>query len=237
MTEPQPPPSLFEKLQHAVKMRPAWYFWLRTVGIALGTAALAVAVVFAIGALFFLWRSRELGVLPGFGFRGVPSLLWNFPWDAAVLSFLGLVVLLTLLRRFTPSYRWPLLFVAAIAVIGATFFGAWSSRAPIHGMLANRALRGDLPHFFGRAYRPFLEDDRVVAGEIIKIKGETYTLETPGGTVTVKITDETRLPRFTLTIGTPVVVIGERKGNRIEAEAIRPARHRMMLPPFQQRFD
>lgn len=232
MTEQQPPASLFEKLQHAVKMRPAWYFWLRTVGVALGTAALATVVVFAIGALVFLWRSRELGVLPGFGFRGLPFLLGNFPWDAAILSFLGLVVLLALLRRFTPSYRWPLLFVVALAVIGATFFGAWASRAPIHGLLANRALRGELPPFFGRTYRPFIEDDRVVVGEITKIKGETYTLETPDGTMTVKVTDETRLPRFTLIIGTPVVVIGERQGNRIEAEAIRPAHHRMMrLPP------
>ncbi|MBI4092674.1 MAG: hypothetical protein HY420_01990 [Candidatus Kerfeldbacteria bacterium] len=230
MIEEQPPSSLLDKLQHAVKMRPRWYFWLRTVGIALGTAALAVVMVFAIGALFFLWRSRELGVLPGFGFRGVPFLLGNFPWDAAILSFLGLVVLLMLLRRFTPSYRWPMLFVVALAVIGATFFGAWASRAPIHGILANRALRGELPHFFGRAYRPFLENDRVVVGEITKIKGDTYTLETPGGDVTVKVTDDTRLPPFSLTTGTAVVVIGERKGDRIEAEAIRAAHRRMMMP-------
>ncbi len=232
MTESQPPSSLFEKLQHAVKMRPRWYFWLRTVGVALGTAGLATVVVFAVGALVFLWRSRELGALPGFGFRGLPFLLGNFPWDAAVLSFLGLVVLLALLRRFTPSYRWPLLFVVALAVIGATFGGAWASRAPIHGLLANRALRGELPHFFGRAYRPFLEDDRVVVGEITKIKGDTYTLKTLGETVTVKIMDTTRRPRFTLIVGTTVMVIGERQGNRIEAEAIRPAHHRMMrLPP------
>lgn len=224
MNDQTPPQSLLDKIHAAgTSMRPRWHFWLHSVLVAIGTVIVAGIAVFAIGAAVFLYRERELGILPGFGPRGWTPFLGHFPWTTTIVGGMALIVLLVLIRRFTVTYRWPFMFLIAFAIIGATATGALTSRAPVHGFLANRALDDRLP-VIGPAFRPRFEDEQVFIGTVTAKDDETLTMTDGRDSVTVQISNETRQPpSFSPTVNDRLMVIGKRSEDTIEAFGIRPA--------------
>jgi len=227
MTDHQPPQSLLDTIHAAGRrMRPRWFFWLKSVALALSTVLVAGLAVFAIGAAVFLYRERDLGTLPGFGWRGWTPFLGHFPWTTTIVGGLALIVLLVLVRRLTPSYRWPLMFLIAFAVIGGTAIGALTSRAPFHGQIANRALRGELP-VIGPAFRPRFDDEQVFIGTVSVVTNDSVTMMVGDEMIIIEISDDTHQPpSFRPSIGDRLMVIGERQGDTIQAEGIRPAMRR-----------
>jgi hypothetical protein len=227
MTDHQPPKSFNERLNDASKhMHSHPYFWLRSLGVGVATTILAALSVFVFSAVVFLWRERELGALPDFGLRGYSLLLSHFPWGPTVVFVLALLLLVILLHRMTPTYRWPVVFLLGFVVASSAVFGFLASRSAVHGVLANRAIRGQLP-VFGRVYQPHFEDDHAVVGQIIELDEDDWRLLTPDGdTFTVYFTKETEYPQFYQpAIGDRIFVIGDERDDSIEADMFRP------LPP------
>ncbi len=231
MTEQQPPASLFERMQAASKrMHSRSYFWFRSVGAGVGAVLVAALAVFIFSAVVFLWRERELGALPNFGWRGFSLLLHHFPWGLTIVFLVSLVLLLVMLYRWTPTYRWPVVLLAAFIFLASATFGFLASRSTVHGVLANRAIRGELP-VFGRFYQPRIEDDHVVIGHIVEIGNEEWWVQTRDGSAfTVFMTDDTAFPAsYEPMVGDRVIIIGDESGSSITADVFRP------LPPPRYR--
>jgi hypothetical protein len=223
MTDHQPPQSFNDRLNDASKrMHSRLYFWLRSVGAGVATTALAALIVFVFSAVVFLWRERELGALPNFGARGYSLLLSHFPWGPTVVFIFGLFLLLIVLHRMTPTYRWPVVFLLVFVFTSSAVFGFLASRSAVHGVLANRAIRGQLP-VFGKVYQPHFQDDHAVVGQIISVNEDNCLLLTPDGeTFTVYFTNETEYPkRYQPSVGDRIFVIGDEQDDSIEADTFR----------------
>jgi hypothetical protein len=230
--------TFFAKLDHQLRMRPRSYFIIKNICIAVGISLVAALVVFALGNALFLWKSREIGTMFGAG-GPAPSIAFrHFPWEAAGLSFIGVVGLLFLLRHFSSGYRWPSLFLLSVVLLGGVGLAIGTTFTPLHGTIANRALRPDAPRFFQHTFRPDLPDEDATLGEISSVaSSEKFTIITRDGTtMTVTLTDDTTAPpHFTPTIGQRIIVFGTVENNSIAATAIGGGRGgRMMQPqPYQ----
>ena len=230
--------SFFEQLDHQLHMRPRWMFVLKNIAIALSMTIIAALLVFAIGNAMFLWRSRELTTVLSAGGPAPSVFVRHFPWEAVVMSFLGVFGLLFLLRHFSASYRWPSILLLGVVLIGGASLATLSTFTPLHGTIANRALRPDAPRFFQQTFRPDIEDGQAIFGEITVVTQPTkFTIETRElNVVVVTVTPITEVPQdFTPAVGQRILVIGEVSHDEVTATAIRQGRPGMMRPaPWNQ---
>lgn len=111
--------SVMDKIHHGkIKMRSKVYFIIGSLLTFLGLVASMLISVFLIGLMCFSLRTHG----PKGGYR-LDQILSSFPWWAVVVSILGLVIGIWLLRRYDFSYKInfkivAISFVVAIIVAG-----------------------------------------------------------------------------------------------------------------------
>ncbi len=226
MTDHQPPQTFFDKLQQATKMRPKWWFMVEHGLIGLAIVLVALGLVFFGSLVGYFWRSAHFSDLPVFGGPGYGLIVRTFPWWEVIVTLLGAVALVYLIRRHTKLYRWPL--AATLGVFVVAFAGAsWIAIAsPLHDDLSNRAIRGRLP-IVGPWYRSGqpLVRGLITPGTIASLSPNRWMITTPTGeTVNLDLSSSTdQEPNWTPTVGDRIVVIGRRTDHTIQAEDIRRA--------------
>lgn len=229
--------TFFARLNKQLTMRPRWHFVVKNIAIATGISVIASLAIFAIGNAMFLWRSRELSSVIGVGGPGPSILARHFPWEAVGMSFLGVIGLIFLLRHFSTSYRWPALLLIAVILMGATSLAALSTFTPLHGTIANRALRPGAPKVFQHVFRPDVDDQNATFGEITIVTRPTlFTMETrEAQEIIVTTTSNTLLPpNFSPEVGQRIMVIGEVSNNAVTATAIGGGRMMMRPGPWDR---
>lgn len=219
-----------------LKMRPRWHFVLRAV---LWLAGAVIAVLAALYfASLFLFINRETGIwlAPVFGWRGVLIFLASAPWLIILSVLVFALALEILVRRYEFTYRLPLLY-SALAVLLVVFAGAaLLARTPLHENLS-RCPRGDRllepAHFAPEAspcgtgiYRdlgPRRFHD-FYYGTVKNITDESFIIiitTRQREDFIVRINSQTRLPfGAQFEIGDELAVVGDRKGDQIDAFGI-----------------
>lgn len=206
-----------------VKMRPKIYFVLRGVLIALSIVFVILFVLYLVSFVFFSLRISGVWYLPRFGFPGLGIFLVSFPWLLIVIAILLIIVLEVLVKRFSFTYRRPILYSILGIVILVFLVSFIIGRTQLHSELFWRAREGRLP-VIGEFYRGYgMPGPRDVHhGMISGITDDGFQVEkTDGQIVNIIITDTTRFPSGAdFEEGDMVVVFGKQDNSIIKASGI-----------------
>lgn len=225
--EHRSPATLKEKLTAAAKrgeliMRPRWHFTLKAALVAVGALLAAFALLSVVSFLVFWLRQTGVWFAPGFGARGWFGFMKNLPWIMVLLAALFMIILEVLVRKFSFTYKRPLLY----SVLGVVLLGVVGGAliAPVHRSVFV-ASRRESPPVVGPLYRD-LRGTRVPdvrRGVVLERQQEFLIIEESSGvTTTIIVTRKTRLPfGADFDIGDTVVVMGDVRAEGFEAFGIR----------------
>lgn len=220
--------NLEEKILRRIKednitLRSRYVFIAKKLGLGGGfVLSLILAVLFFNIAFFSLRNSGNLEFL-SFGQLGLLAFLESLPYEwviVAVLFFVGAGVLLS---RYDIAYKKPFKILVAILVVlvlaGATIL----TISEVNEKLEEEAVEGRNPVlglFYGRRKGVWRHG---LIGEIIHIQGETLTIRTPENKqITVEMVEEESSPsRADFEIGEWIRAVGQRKGDSLQAFAVR----------------
>jgi len=207
-----------------VKMRSKSYFILRTILIALSIITVILFTLYIISFITFSLRARGTWFLPGFGFPGIRILFTSLPWLLILIALLSILVLEILIRRFSFSYRRPILY-SMLAIIILVLLGSFViGKTQFHSGLFLRAREGRLP-VMGRFYQRYGigKSRNMHHGVVSEITDEGFKIEKPDGQIlTIIITPSTRFPNSQdIKENDTVVVLGEQDNSTVSASDIR----------------
>lgn len=204
-----------------VTMKPRWHFVLRSVLLLLGVIITILGLLFVSSFVLFLLRVNGVFFAPLFGLFGLRSFIFALPWLLLVFTLLFVVVLEVLARFYGVGRRTPLLYSAfgiiAFVVLSTFIIG----QTTFHERLSARAMEGRLP-LMGGMYQSLGEPSDVHRGRISElVEGGFIITHRRGGTTSVTITPDTRLP-YGLNFNEEdiVVVMGEKINDSIIADGI-----------------
>ena len=205
-------------------MKPKWHFVLKTILVAVGVVIVAFALIYLVSFIFFILRQTGVFFVPSFGFRGVGIFLVSLPWFMILTGLVFFVTLEILVKRYSFTYRKPLLY-SLIGIIIFVLIGSFIvSRTGLHQGLFRYAEDRRLP-VVGRLYRGYgLERmEKVNPGIVDELTDEGFRMTNrQGETLNVLISSDTRFPLGAdFEIGDRVVVLGERENGTIEAYGVR----------------
>jgi magnesium-transporting ATPase (P-type) len=128
--------------QGEIKMKPKWYFILGSIFTFMGLIGTVIVSTFSVGLIKFSLRSH--GPIAQYKFD---QIMTSFPWWTLVLSILGLVLGIWLIRHYDFSYKikpWLIIigFILAI-IIGGYIIDMTgvndiiSRKGPMKGLMRN----------------------------------------------------------------------------------------------------
>ncbi|MHB0865331.1 MAG: hypothetical protein ACYC1Y_00260 [Minisyncoccota bacterium] len=138
--------NVLEKIRAGgVSMRSRAYFMRRTALLGAAAALVLLGALFMLSFVFFSVRESGVGYLLEFGEHGIGTFVTLFPWTSLTLFIACIVILEMLVRRFSFSYRFPLLriflWILVVGILGSTIIGF----TPLHASLLSAADRDQLP--------------------------------------------------------------------------------------------
>jgi len=207
-----------------IKMRPRWHFILGAVLAILGICIIGLVLLFLGSFILFSMRQTGSFFAPSFGFRGWFVFLRTIPWILVLLALLFVIVLEVLVRKYSFTYRKPLLY-SVLALVALVLLGSFLfSLAPFHRQIFDfsRRHRGEGPPFVGEFYRGFglTHFDDIHRGTVTDVGQNSFILQDlRDQTSTVLVSSTTELPPEGMPKkGNLVVVLGsEQKEGVIEA--------------------
>jgi len=207
-----------------IKMRPKFYFVLKTVLLAVGFFAAGALVLFLISFISFHLRASGIWYLPGFGLHGWGIYFRLMPWFLILAGLILILILEILAKRFSFVWRRPIIYSLLAIILIAIIGGFIIERTPFHPGLFSKARQGKLP-FAGSAYREFgmprfHDVQRGVVEEVIENGFKIRTFDDQ--LLTVVLAEETQFP-FGKEIeeGDTIVVMGEREDDTVRAFGVR----------------
>ncbi len=217
--------KVFNKIKkEQIKMRPKIYFILRAVLVASMTLLVAFFVLFLVSFILFNLRASGAWFLPRFGFPAIGIFLKSLPWLLILIAIILIVVLETLVKRFSFAYRRPILY-SVLAIIIFAFLGSFAiSRTHLHPDFFWKAQGRKLP-MMGGFYRGFgmprLGD--VHCGIVSDMMDNGFYLETAKGEIlTIVATSTIRSPLGpVIKKDDRVIVLGKRDDGTVRAFGVR----------------
>lgn len=142
--------NIMNQINHGkIKMKPKIYFILGSVLTFIGLTFSTIFSMFLIGLIRFSLRNNG-GPMSDYRFDQILS---NFPWWTLVFAILGLIIGISILKKYDFSYKInPLIMVSGfiLAIIIAGFFidaiglnDTLHRRGPMQGMMNNYLQKGD----------------------------------------------------------------------------------------------
>lgn len=127
-----------------VAMRPKWHFILNAGLLFIGTVLALLALVYLVSFIIFAQSVSH----------NVTEMLETLPWIVVFLAVVFIIIVEILVRRYSFSYRKPLLYTTLGILALVVLTGFIISRTGLHDDLSDRAHRGELP-FGGEIYRRY----------------------------------------------------------------------------------
>ena len=220
--------AVFEKIEKKdVVMKPRSYFILKSILYILGTLLVLIFSVFLTSFIFFVLRLNGSSLLPGFGFAGMRIFFASFPWFLLFTAILFIGVFELFVKKFSFSYRKPILYSVLGAII--LVFTLGFIMAPFHGKIFNQAEKGKLP-LAGFLYRGYgnLKFNGAYIGKVFEILPNGFQIKTKDNNdFFVAVSSITRFPfNGKIEKGDIVIVIGKLEGEAIKAFGVRKAEGR-----------
>jgi len=226
-----------------IRMRPKFYFILKTILAIGGIMLIGGFTLFLISFIAFHLRASGIWYLPGFGPQGFGAYLKLLPWFLIFIGVILILVLEILAKRFALIYRRPIFYSLLAIILIALIGGFLIDKTPLHPGLFLQARQGELP-LMAPIYREFgmPRFENVHRGIVEELTENGFILrKTDQELLTVILFPDTQFP-FGKEIkeGDSIVVMGERDDGRVRAFAIRRIddqfetfEHRLPRPPMK----
>jgi len=226
-----------------VKMRPKIYFVLKTLSIVLGIFIVVLFALYLVSFVVFALKASGAWYLSGFGFSGFKASIVLIPWLLILVAIILIVILETLVKRFSFSYRQPILY-SVLGIIIFVFLGSFAiGKTGLHPNLFQKAKEGRLP-VAEKFYRGFGMEkfQNVHKGVVSELTDNGFIIKTYNDEVLVVIiTDKTRfLFEDDIKIDDIVLILGERDNHVITADGVRKINDKIGFLPkrhIQMRLD
>ncbi|MDP2789777.1 MAG: hypothetical protein Q8O51_01480 [bacterium] len=209
-----------------VHMRPRWHFVLRAIIRVAAVTLTGLVVLFLVSFVLFTLRASGVGVLTGFGWRGMIAYVTSLPWLIIVITLSLLVLLEIGIRRFGIGYRRPIAYTLLGILFALAVGGVILARTNLHTRWDTAATDQRLP-VVGGLYRGFgpRAQHAVTQGVILETTMSGFTLQADSGeTYMVTVEKSARIPTpEAITPGARVMVGGDVKNSTINAFGVRPA--------------
>lgn len=214
-----------------VTMRPKWHFVLTTALAVSGAVFLSLALTYLASFVVFIMRQNGSWYVTCFGAQGLRAFLTALPWVLILVAVAILALLEVLVRRFSFSYRRPLLYSVLAILALVTLSSLLVARTSLHPKLMRHAEERQLP-IGGKFYRGYGARDAedVRPGFVVKMMDDGFEIDTyRGAHLPVLVTASTEfVPDDRLMVGNHVIVFGPMAEGRIHAFGVRvvpPPRH------------
>ncbi len=215
-----------------VKMRPKYYFILRTVLTALSIFIVTLFVLYLISFIIFTLRASGIWFLPEFGFSGLKVFLTLLPWVLILIAVILIITLEIFAKRFAFVYRKPIFYSILVIIIFVLLGSFIIGKTQFHPNLFWKAQENRLP-IAGKLYRDFdvnklKEVHRGIVSEITK---DGFYLEKPDGQIlNIIINSNTKLLLKKENMkGDEVVIMGKEDNDIIYAAVIKGINDNMMF--------
>lgn len=209
-----------------VDMKPHWHFVLKSLLLLLGASVTFLLMVYMLSFIHFYLRQSGIGFVHMYGFKGLSLFVLSSPWILIASTGSLVVVTQILTRKYSCSFRRPLLYSLVVIIIAALFGAYIVGRTQVHSRLQGVAEDRGMP-LLGPLYRGIGEGrpESITFGMITEMKENGFILESDRGeVVTIVLTSETRQPpEKEFAEGDTVLVFGDREGGAVTAIGVRLA--------------
>jgi len=217
-----------------VKMRPKIYFILKALLIMSGIFIIALFALYLVSFIVFALRASGAWYLSGFGFQGIRASIVLIPWLLIFVALLLIVTLEALVKRFSFSYRQPILY-SVLGIIIFVFLGSFAiCKTGLHPNLFQKAREGRLPvaEEFYRGYG-MGKFHNVHRGVVSELRDNGFSIKTCRDEILLVIVTPETLFLFesNVEMHDMVIILGERDDHIIIALGVRKINDKIGLLP------
>lgn len=199
-----------------VKMKPRGYFLAGSLILGIGLAGVITVALFFIGVMVFRFRVHAPFEYLRLGSGGLTPFFHNLPWIPLLISVIGILAGLYMIKRFNIGYRYAFFGVAIGFVVTLAVFGLILDVAGLPEKVQDVQ---PFQSFFQKKY----QGDNWVVGLVESIDEDQLIIIQPDGIRILITTDNntTIKPPIEIKAGEIIRVIGCIEDDQFVAEAIR----------------
>lgn len=217
-----------------IQMIPKWKFILySSLGIS-GLIFSFLALLFVISLILFLLSKYGFLYLPFFGFGAILHVLTGVPviliCSGIILAFITEV----LSRKYTFSFRKPLLISLLVITLPALCIGFLLSISPFHSMMRGymRNHHSGLRTIYERpSFNEHVDGRIVLRGDVLATTTSSITLSLFNDAIRTVYATTTGDPLPSFSLGDDIVIFGIENNGRIDVMKVRKSPHM----PFEER--
>jgi len=209
-----------------IKIKPKYYFVLKTLIFAVAALLAFTFTIFLISFITFVLRGRGSWFLPHFGWPGIKIFLISFPWILALAALFFVVILEILVNHFGFSYRRPLVYTTLGAVIVVVVAGICIDSTQLHTNALRSASQSNLP-VAGALYMNYglAPIDQIYQGVVSQVADQNdFSIEAPDGqnfNITIPTSTNAKvIQNGEVEKDDRVMIMGEKNGSNIKAFGI-----------------
>jgi len=221
--------QLEEKFLHDIasgklKMKPRWHFILQAALLIVGIFIIFLTLLYLSSCIIFLLHQSGVWFLPSFGFRGVYAFISHLPWLLLLFLIVFMVLLEILIKRYSISYRSPLIYTILGIVLIVVIGGFCVQMTDFHLNLSRFAQDNRLPlaepfyrHYgrqrFDNVYQGIVVTTTAYGFILMDIDGHELNIILPNQSTTTINSEYSK--------GNNVVIFGDRDRDDIQAIGVR----------------
>jgi len=234
--------KILDKIQTGeAKMRPRWHFILKAILAAVGSVVIFAILIYLFSFVVFILHDSGAWFAPAFGSEGIGIFLASLPWTLIFVGIIFVVILETLIRRYSFAYRKPLLYSLSGIVLFVAVMGSAVYQTPLHDNLLLKAEEGRLP-LAEELYRGYTTQPirKAHTGIIKKINDKEFKVEgrikNGDDDLTIKISPKTKFPAGQdFKEDDRVLIVGNKKDRVIEAVGVLKVKDKRRINSDQDR--
>ncbi len=212
-----------------VQMKPKAYFVFKILLVAFVAALMVIVAAWIVSFIVFSLRVSERVVLLGFGWRGIESFFWLFPWRLFLIEIVLIVLLNWLLHHFRFSYRSPLLYSLTGGILLSGVIAIVMNSGSLQENLFQRYQQNNLPLIGGMYEKIMKPDDKpeILRGMIVDIQHDSLLIKnTDEETALIKVLlPEAAMLNQIFNVGDEVFVAGDLVEDTLHAYGIKKVIH------------
>lgn len=182
---PHTPDPVRDRVMSTIKkgdthMRPRWHFVVTSVLFAFTAFLVLMLLVYAASLSMFLLRESGAWFATSFGVRGWVTFVSSIPLSHVAFIVLFVVILESLVRRYSLVYRRPLAVSFVIIAGGILFGGALVAQTSFHEQMASYARTHQLPVPLALPYGPstrIARPDNLYEGIVVSSEDGVLVIE------------------------------------------------------------
>lgn len=228
--------SVAEKIKEGkIKMKSKSYFIVRAFFFATLAVLVLLFSIYIFSFIIFYARISGMWFLPQFGFTEFRDLFLALPWILILFSVAMVLLLEYFAEKIEFIYKHPALYslLAIIVITGGVSF--WLGFTPFHTTVLEAVNEGKLPFmaplYQGYTAKKFMNFHH---GIVSKINNDGFDIITPNGEDISVFTDGPR--QDDIQEGNPIVIIGQRGGQKIHALKIKKTKENIDFFPMKERM-